>query len=85
MVTDIVQQVVGDYAVVEGLMGEGVDPRQQRPRLCVAALLDLFPEAPALPLAHRQPVGRARALRAGQVAATDGPVRRFPGGGEHGG
>jgi len=31
MVTDIVQQVVGDYAVVEGLMGEGVDPHLYRP------------------------------------------------------
>ena len=31
MVTDIVQQVVGDYAIVEGLMGEGVDPHLYRP------------------------------------------------------
>jgi manganese/zinc/iron transport system substrate-binding protein len=31
MVTDIVRQIVGDRAVVEGLMGEGVDPHLYKP------------------------------------------------------
>lgn len=41
MVTDIVRQVAGDKATVEGLMGEGVDPHLYKPtRNDVAKILD---------------------------------------------
>ncbi len=41
MVTDIVRQVAGDKAIVEGLMGEGVDPHLYKPtRNDVARILD---------------------------------------------